>query len=481
MDIPVDDCYSLYSLDDHDRVNLPFYGLELRPPAERRLDFYEVVKPFEPERARQEASRCIHCPDPAGCVSACPLHNHIPDIMCLVEAGRYVEAAQVFRQTSTLPEICGRVCPQEVLCQGSCVHNARGEPVLIGAIEIFVTNFERSQKGEVAIPVGTPTGKKVAIAGGGPSGLACAERLVNCGHEVTVFDARPIPGGLLMYGIPGFKLTNAVFLKKMVELQNAGVKFVNNFYVGRDKKVLDLLAEGFDAVYISVGAGVDAVMDVPGEDLPGVYHGTEFLIRANVEIDRLPQGMTSRPELGKRVVVIGGGDTASDCLRTAIRLGAEEVTCVYRRSEAEMPGVKKDRNMARQEGVKYQFLSQPVRFIAGTDGKLVAVECVKMGLGEPDARGRRLPVIIPDSNFTIEAETAILALGYHPYPLIADTTPGLVVQRYGLVVADPHTCATSIKGVFAGGDAVMGPKLVVTAVADGQRAARSINKYLLNL
>ena len=479
MNIPVDDCYSLDDLDDHERVNLPFYGLDLRSPAERVLDFHEVIKPFDPVRAKFEAARCIHCPEPAGCVTACPVHNRIPEIMSMIECGNFSRAAAMFRQTSTLPEICGRVCPQEVLCQGSCVHNSRGEPVLIGALEAFVTGYERQEKGEIIIRTQQATGKRVAVAGGGPSGLACAERLVELGHEVTVYDARPVPGGLLMYGIPGFKLSNEVSLKKLVELQKAGIKFVNNTIIGRDIKLLDFPAMGFDAVYISVGAGADTMMNVPGEDLPGVYCGTEFLIRANVDLDRLPEGMTSRPDVGKHVVVVGGGDTASDCLRTAIRLGAEEVTCIYRRSEAEMPGIKKDRNLARQEGVHYQFLSQPVRFIAGDDGKLANVECNKMGLGEPDARGRKLPVVLTDSNFIVEAGTAILALGYHPYPLIGDTTPGLVVQRNGLVVTEPLTCATSIKGIFAGGDAVLGPKVVVTAVADGQRAAGSIHKYLM--
>jgi glutamate synthase (NADPH/NADH) small chain len=321
----------------------------------------------------------------------------------------------------------------------------------------------------------------VAIVGGGPSGLACAERLVEFGHDVTIYDARPVPGGLLMYGIPGFKLSNEVLLKKVNELQKGGVKFINGTIVGRDIMLLDLLASGFDAVYIAVGAGADAVMNVTGEDLPGVYRGTEFLIRANVNLDKLPENMTSRPEVGKHVVVIGGGDTASDCLRTAIRLGAEEVTCVYRRSESEMPGIKKDRNLARQEGVHYTFLSQPVNFIAGENGRLASIECVKMELGAPDARGRRSPVGVPGSNFYIETDTAILALGYHPYPLIGETTPGLTIQRNGLVVTDAKTCATSIKAVFAGGDAVLGPKVVVTAVADGQRAAISINKYLMGV
>jgi glutamate synthase (NADPH) small chain len=477
MNIPADDCYSL---DNRERVNLPFFGLDLRSAGERVKDFNEVTVPFDAERAKFEASRCIHCPSPAGCETACPVGNNIPTIMCMIEQGAFIDAAQCFRQTSTLPEICGRVCPQEVLCQGSCVHNLRHEPVLIGALEVFVTNTERKEKGELTIPVAPPSGKKVAIVGGGPSGLACAERLVGFGYKATIFDSRPIPGGLLMYGIPGFKLSNLILHKKLGELQKAGVEFVNNTSIGKDKTVLDLLSGGYDAVYISVGAGVDALMNVPGEDLPGIYKGTEFLIRANVDLDLLPQGMTSRPDIGEKVIVIGGGDTASDCVRTAIRLGAKEVTCVYRRSENEMPGVTKDRTMARQEGVNYHFLAQPVRFIAGSAGRLAQVECAQMELGEPDAKGRRRPVAVEGSNFTVEADSAILALGYHPYPVIGETTPGLLTHENGLIITDRLTCATSIPGIFAGGDSVNGPEIVVTATADGQRAARSIHKYLAN-
>jgi glutamate synthase (NADPH/NADH) small chain len=475
MDIPPNDCNQL---DDRERVNLPFYGLDLRAARERIRDFQEIILPFDTNRAKFEASRCIHCPAPAGCVTACPVHNNIPAIMCLIEKGEFVEAASTFRQTSTLPEICGRVCPQEVLCQGSCVHNLRSEPVLIGALEVFVTNYERQIFGQLPLPSVSKRVEKVAIIGGGPSGLACAERLIQRGFQVTVFDARPIPGGLLMYGIPGFKLSSKVFLTKLKELQNAGIEFINSTNFGIDKSIQDLFSTGFCAVYISVGAGVDTIMDIEGQNLPGVFKGTEFLIRANVDLNLLPPGMTSRPIIGKKIVVIGGGDTASDCLRTAIRLGAEDVSCIYRRTENEMPGVPKDRKLARQEGIHYTFLTQPIRFLAGNNGKLSLIECMKMRLGEPDEKGRRTPLIVEGSNFMVEADTAILALGYHPYPTIGNSITGLNTHKGGLIVTDPETCSTSLPRVFAGGDAVNGPQLVVTAIADGQRAAIAISNYL---
>jgi glutamate synthase (NADPH/NADH) small chain len=424
-----------------------------------------------------EASRCVHCPDPAACVEACPVHNDIPSAMWLIEQGRFLEAAELYRQTSSMPEICGRVCPHEQLCQGSCVRSKRHEQVHTGPLEAFVADYQRKVAG-VTIPVGAPTGKKVAIVGSGPSGLACAEQLVQKGHAVTIFESKPAPGGLLLYGIPNFKLPKDVVSARWNDLERAGVRFVHNTYIGKDKKIDDLFAEGFDAVYIGVGTLVDAPMEVPGEDLPGVYKATEFLMRANVDLVQLPAELSTRPPIGRRVAVIGGGDTASDCLRTALRMGAEDVFCLYRRTEKEMPGGRKDRALARDEGAQYQFLTQPVRFIAGEDGSLAQIECIRMQLGEPDAKGRRKPVPIEGTNFIVEADTAILALGYWPDPIIGETTPGLETKNWGLIVIDKKTGATSKEGVYAGGDVVTGPDLVVTAVAAGRRAAASIDGYL---
>jgi glutamate synthase (NADPH/NADH) small chain len=465
-------------IDRKARVYMPYQDLSLRPPTERVCDFGDVIIPLDSDRAMLEASRCIHCPDPAPCMLACPCHNDIPSAMWLIEQGRYVEASQLYRQTSSLPEICSRVCPQEQLCQGSCALNKTQEPVLCGPLETYVTCYERKTAG-VAIPVGKPTGRNVAIVGAGPAGLGCAEQLLEQGHSVTFFDSKPAPGGLLVYGIPNFKLAKEVFFCRWGDFEKAGAKFAGNTYIGETKTIDQLIQEGFDAVFIGIGTGIDAKMEIPGEDLPGVYEGTDFLMRANTEQNLLPESKRERPQLGKRVVVIGGGDTASDCLRSALRLGAEDVTCLYRRTEKEMPGGKKDRQMAKEEGAKYRFLTQPVKFIAGEDGHLAAIECIEMRLGEPDARGRRKPVPVEGSNFSIAVDTAIKALGYWPDPLIGKTTPGLETHDYGLLsVVDKETYATTRAGVFAAGDGVTGPDLVVTAMVGGRKAARAIGEYL---
>ena len=467
------------AIDRKARMKIPSADLKIRPAEVRVCDFDDVVISMDAQQAMLEASRCIHCPDPAPCVQACPVHNDIPSALWLIEQGQFLEAAKLYRQTSSMPEICGRVCPHEQLCQGSCVRSKLHAPVLTGALEAFVADYER-QQGHTHIPVEAPSGKRVAIVGAGPAGLACAEQLVQQGHAVTIFESKPAPGGLLLYGIPNFKLPKNVVQARLCDLREAGVDFQNETYIGKDRTIDDLFAEGFSAVFVGVGSEIDAPMEVPGEDLPGVYKATEFLIRFNVDPEYLPADLASRPELGKKVVVIGGGDTASDCLRTAVRLDTEEVTCLYRRTENEMPGSKKDRGLAREEGAQYQFLTQPVRFIAGEDGRLAQIECIRMELGESDAKGRRRPVPIADSNFILEADTAVLALGYWPDPIIGETTPELKTHKYGLIVADPETGATSRPGIFAGGDDVTGPDLVVTATAAGRRSAAAIHRFMQN-
>jgi glutamate synthase (NADPH/NADH) small chain len=469
------------AIDRKERARILTDGIELRPVSERICDFNDVVLPMEPEQAMLEAARCVQCPDPAPCVEACPVHNDIPSAMWLIEQGRFLEAAALYRKTSSMPEICGRVCPQEQLCQGSCSHLKPNEAVLTGPLEAFVTDYERKELGGVPIPVGEPSGKRVAIVGAGPAGLACAEQLVQSGHAVTIYDAKPAPGGLLTYGIPNFKLPKDVVCARWQDLHDAGVAFIPNTFIGKDKTIDDLFNDGYDAVFVGVGVGIDAPMEAPGENLPGVMGATEFLIRGNVDQEQvLPAGMGGVPDVGKKVVVIGGGDTASDCLRTALRLGAEEVTCLYRRTLREMPGGAHDRELAREEGAIYQFLIQPIRFIAGENGRLAQVECMKMELGEPDDSGRRRPVPIEGSNFIVDADTAILALGYWPDETIGKTTPDLETHKWGLIVVDPATGKTSREGVYAGGDGVSGPDLVVTAMKAGRNSAQAINEYLIN-
>lgn len=469
------------AIDRKDRVNKPFFDVDLRSAKTRTCDFDSVVIEFNAERAMAEAARCIHCPDPAPCMLACPTHNDIPSALWLIEQGKFVEAAQIYHGNSSLPEICGRVCPHEQLCQGSCVDNKHLEPVLTGELEAFAVDFERRSQGYV-IPLGTPSGKRVALIGAGPASLGCADILLQKGHQVTIFDAKPAPGGLLIYGIPNFKLPKNVWYEKWDEFERAGVKFVPNTYIGKDTTIDELISGGFDAVFIGVGAEVDAPMEnTPGTDLPGVYQATDFLIRGNVDKKLLPSNMKEPLKIGRRVAVIGGGDTASDCLRTAIRLGAAEVTCLYRRTEKEMPGGRKDRKMARDEGAKYRFLTQPVKFIAGEDGHLAAIECIEMVLGEPDAKGRRRPVPVPDSNFSVACDTAILALGYWPDPILSKTTPNLETHDWGLIsVKDKASGKTSREDVFSAGDCVTGPDLVVTAMVGGRQAALAIDEYLTN-
>jgi glutamate synthase (NADPH/NADH) small chain len=467
-------------IDRKERVYLPSEGLSFRSPTERICDFSEVVLPFDEDRARFEASRCIHCPDPAPCVAACPVHNDIPSAMWHIEQGKFDEALQLYLQTSSFPCFCGRVCPHEQLCQGSCVLNKEGAPVLTGALEAFVGDYATCRwLSEGGLMAAIPqTGRKVAVVGAGPAGMGCAHVLSTFGHSVTIFETMPYPGGLLMYGIPNFKLPRNVIFPQVERLKSMGIKFVLNTRIGKDKTVDELFNEGFEAVFIANGTWVDSMMEIPGEDLPGVYKGSHFLILANSDPEFLPDDMQKDFKIGKKVVVVGGGDTASDCLRTAVRLNTEKVTCIYRRTETEMPGSKKDRQLAREEGADYQFLTLPIRFMAGEDGKLAAIECIKMRLGDPDEKGRRRPVPVEGSNFILEADMAVLAIGYWPDTMIGKTTPDLQVKKWGEIIADPVTGLTSRPGVFAGGDTVTGPDLVVTAMAAGRRSALAIDNFL---
>lgn len=463
-------------IDRKARIKLPPVEQQERAPEERVHDFNPTYLPLTAEMAQQAAARCLHCKDPAPCVRACPAGNDIPAAMWLIEFGDFTGAAEIYRQSSSLPEICGRVCPHESLCMGNCTLGKRGDSVITGALEAFVCDYQREHD-RVLIPSAPPTGRRVAIIGAGPSGLSAAEQLIAKGHAVTIFESMPLPGGLLTYGIPGFKLPKDIVFRRVEDLTAAGVELVTGITIGKDKTIDELLGNGFDAIFISVGAGMDVKIEIPGAGLGGVYLAGSFLARANAQTIGQPIG--DEPlNVGKRVVVVGGGDTASDCMRTALRLGAEEVTDLYRRTEAEMPGGKKDRELASEEGATFRYLSQPIRFIGGPDDHVTAVECLQCELGEADESGRRRPIPIEGSNFVVPADTVILALGYRPDPLLGKTTPKLITTKWGLIITDQETGATSREGVFAAGDVVTGPDLVVTAMRDGRLAAESIHAYL---
>jgi glutamate synthase (NADPH/NADH) small chain len=475
-------------LDVRHRLQIPRQPIKKQDPTTRVHNWDEVSLGFELEFATVEAARCIQCPT-APCQQACPVHNDIPGAFALLEKGDVVGSAEVFRETSNLPELCGRLCPQEKLCEGECVvafairPGLQSQPaVAIGRLEAFVTDYQRRTVGLIPPTLPAFTGKTIAIIGAGPAGLAVAEQLALVGHHCVVYDAWPEPGGILLYGIPNFKMAKKVLDDKIAYLRACGVEFVGNTWVGRDITIDDLLDKsGFNAVFVGTGAPVGGTLAVPGEDLKGVYQATEFLVRGNLQPEQLPADMREPMRVGRRVVVIGGGDTSMDCVRTAVRLGAQEVNCVYRRSENEMTGRGEERVHAKEEGVTFQFLTIPLRFLGDEDGRLRAVQCQRMALGDPDESGRRRPVPVPGSEFLIEADMVALAIGYNADPLIPKKTIGLEADRWALIKIDRETGQTSRKGVFAGGDNVNGADLVVTALADGRRAAIAIDKYLRSL
>jgi glutamate synthase (NADPH/NADH) small chain len=470
------------------RLSIGVQPVPKQDAEERRRNFEETYLGFDVNAARIEAARCIQCPS-APCQEACPVGNDIPGSFALLEVGDIIGAASVFRDTSNMPEMCGRLCPQEKLCEGACVvgfairPDGRAEPpVTIGKLEAFCTDFQRQQSGGFPLPryMPEPTGQKVAVVGSGPAGLAVAEELALLGHLVTVYEAWPEPGGVLVYGIPNFKMRKEIVDEYLAYLEALGTTFVCNTWVGREFTVDDMLASGFDAVFLGTGAGVGNRLEIEGEKLRGVYEATDFLVRGNLQPDQLPPNQREPLRTPQKVVVIGGGDTSMDCVRTAVRLRAEEVTCVYRRTEAEMLGRGEERKNAREEGVRFEMLTLPLRFLGDEAGNVVAVECQRMELGEPDESGRRRPVAVKGSEFLLEADTVAIAIGYAADPLIPATASGIKADNKALIAIDPEG-RTSRPGVFAGGDNVNGADLVVTALADGRRAASAIAAYLETL
>ena len=473
--------------ENHRRLEIPVQPVAKQDPVRRVHNWDEAFLGYDLDTAVIEAQRCIHCPT-APCQEACPVGNDIPGAFLLLERGDIIGAANTFRETSNLPEMCGRLCPQESLCEGSCVVGfairtadmGRQPPVAIGKLESFITDYQRRTEGFPAPELPPPSGRKVAIVGSGPASLAVAEELARKGHACTVFEAWPEPGGVLLYGIPNFKMRKEILAQKLDLLRAIGVELTCNTWIGRDVTVDKLFADGHHAVFVGTGAGVGGQMRIPGEELAGVYQATEFLVRGNLEPHRLPEQMREPLPVGSHVLVVGGGDTSMDCVRTAVRLGAQSVTCMYRRTEHEQKGREEERRHAREEGVQFQYLTIPTRF-TGENGHVSAAECQRMRLGDPDESGRRRPEPVPGSDFTIEADTVVLAIGYSADDLLEETTPGLHTDKRSHLIRVREDYSTSRRGVFAGGDNVNGADLVVTALADGRRAAEAIHQYLRSL
>jgi len=448
-----------------------------RAPAERARDFDEVPLGYSPEAARREAARCIGCKKPR-CVTGCPVEIDIPGFVARIAEGDFDDAARLLHETNRLPAICGRVCPQEDQCEKECVLAKKGESVAIGNLERFVADWARARNLTVHGECAAATGKRVAIVGSGPAGLTCAGELAARGHEVTVYEALHAPGGVLVYGIPEFRLPKAIVASEVGALESLGVKFELNAVVGKRETVDELLGEeSFDAVFIGTGAGAPRFLGVPGENLAGVYSANEYLTRSNLMRAYEPDSPT--PILrAKRVCVVGGGNVAMDSARTALRLGAEEVVLVYRRSRAEMPARAAEIHHAGEEGIRFELLTNPVRILGDDDGRVRGMECLRMELGEPDDSGRRRPVPVEGSEHEIACDAVVVAIGNDPNPLVPRTTPGLATGRRGNIEADEATGATSRPGVFAGGDIVTGAATVIEAMGAGRRAAEAIDAYL---
>ncbi len=446
-----------------------------QPSSERIHNFDEVPLGYTPDEAVQEAERCLQCVH-APCVKGCPVGIDIPGFIQHIKNRQFGDAIAVIKEDNALPAVCGRVCPQENQCQGVCTLANRFEPVAIGRLERFCADWEADNEA-CRVEVQPDTGKRIAVIGAGPAGLTVAGEMRRRGHAVTVFELLHVAGGVLMYGIPEFRLPKAIVQREIRALCDMGVDMEVNQVIGRTQTVQGLLESGYDAVFIGTGAGLPHFLGVPGENLNGVFSANEFLTRTNLmKAYRFPEYDTPI-KIGRRVVTVGGGNVAMDASRTALRLGAEESVIVYRRSEAELPARAEEVHHAKQEGIQFNLLANPIEFL-GEDGDLRGIRCIRMELGEPDESGRRRPVPIEGSEFEIEATTVVIAVGNGPHPLIPQSTPHLDLNRWGSIVADPETGLTSIRGVYAGGDIVTGAATVIEAMGAGKRAAAAMHAFL---
>ena len=444
-------------------------------PNVRNKNFEEVTLGYTKEMAMEEAKRCLNCKK-TPCMSGCPVNVPIPEFIGKVAEGDFEAAYQVITRENALPAICGRVCPQEKQCEGNCVRGVKGEPVGIGRLERFVADYHMANKKKVENNI-EKNGKKVAVVGSGPAGITCAGELAKKGYEVTVFEALHKAGGVLSYGIPEFRLPKDLVAKEIDNVKELGVKIETNVVVGRSITVDELLQDGYDAVFIGSGAGLPRFLRIPGENLLGVYSANEFLTRVNLMKGYKFPEVPTPVKVGKNVAVVGAGNVAMDAARTAKRLGAENVYIVYRRGEDELPARKEEIHHAKEEGVIFRLLNNPSAII-GKDGWVTGIEVVKQELGEPDASGRRSPVPVEGSNYVIDVDTVIIAIGQSPNPLIQQTTEGLETQKWGGIIVQEETMETSKEYVYAGGDTVSGAATVILAMGAGRKAAAAIHEYV---
>jgi len=456
---------------------VPRVAMPEQEPQVRARNFLEVPTGYTVKMAQEEAARCLQCRKP-GCVAGCPVEVDIPGFINLITEGDFTGAIRNLWGKNALPAVCGRVCPQEIQCEGLCIVGKKGEPVAVGNLERFCADWERENGTGELPPVQPSTGKKVAVVGSGPSGLTVAGDLIVKGHDVTILEAFHKPGGVLVYGIPEFRLPKAIVAQEVNFLERLGVKVECNAVVGRTVSIDELFEQGYDAVYVGVGAGLPRFMNIPGENYVGILSANEYLTRANLmKAYEFPKVDTPIP-LGKKVVVLGAGNVAMDAARTAMRLGAEEVKIVYRRSRDEMPARVAEIHHAEEEGIELFLLTNPTKYLGNEKGRLTGMVCLQMELGEPDESGRRSPVPIEGSEFEIECDLCVVAVGSGANPLLTSETPDMQLNQWGYVIAEPETGKTTKRGVWAGGDIVTGAATVILAMGAGREAANSIDKFL---